>query len=258
MTNWLGAPLPYLHMSQLPRWGSSVSMVSSTESGDPEAIGSAGLAILHFARNERPLLNANAGSPSTQPRPAGHLGSLEVDLVTEEVVGAMREAAIRPVLLKGPALALWLYDVGRPRPYSDCDLLVSPAHHEVAERVLTGLDFAKVLDDVDTPGWRQPAHPWIRTNNLVAVDLHRTLPGAEVDQTSCGACWKGGWGRARSASLSLRCSPPAPAPLLHVAHLQPPEHGPGMSGRSPTWSARSIWFRGRCGGSGRACRPTAR
>ena len=46
------------------------------------------------------------------------------DAATEEAVEALRGAAIRCVLLRGPAFARRLYDAGERRYYDDGDLLV--------------------------------------------------------------------------------------------------------------------------------------
>jgi hypothetical protein len=101
--------------------------------------------------------------------------SLRVDAVTEEVVGALRDAGVEPVLLKGPVLASRLYAPGE-RPYGDCDLLVAPRDHAAAEAVLGRLGFVRVLRPWDGPGRPEHDAPWEREGSP-PVDLHRMLPG---------------------------------------------------------------------------------
>ena len=69
--------------------------------------------------------------------------ALAVDAVTAEVVTALRDAGIRPLLLKGPSIAGWLYGDGAARPYGDSDLLVSPGSYRPAENALRALGFAR-------------------------------------------------------------------------------------------------------------------
>jgi hypothetical protein len=106
--------------------------------------------------------------------------SLAVDGTTAEVAVALRAAGIQSLLLKGPALASWLYDDGSARFYLDSDLLVAPWDLLAARRVLAGLGFepAPVVGPLP-PGGEPHAEPWPRPDGA-AVDLHRTLFGAEV------------------------------------------------------------------------------
>src|SRR4051812_37401731 len=71
---------------------------------------------------------------------------LRVDHATVEAVCALRERGVRPILLKGPAVAEWLY-AGNPaqRPYNDADLLVAPEPLAVSAVVLTGLGYRCAL-----------------------------------------------------------------------------------------------------------------
>jgi hypothetical protein len=107
---------------------------------------------------------------------------LEVDRITAEVLEAFRDAGIRAILLKGPAVATWLYADGAPRPYGDSDLLISAAQLPVAEELLAQLGFEQYLDDRDTPGWKQAGHHWQRSRDGADVDLHTSLVGAHVSR----------------------------------------------------------------------------
>jgi hypothetical protein len=106
--------------------------------------------------------------------------SLEVDGVTAEVLGALRERGTQCVLLKGPVLVGWLYGDGASRPYVDTDILVSPRGFPEAQRALEAIGFSAHVDDSDTPGWRQVAHHWLRVADGANVDLHRTIVGVGV------------------------------------------------------------------------------
>jgi hypothetical protein len=95
---------------------------------------------------------------------------MAVDQVTAEVVPALRAAGITSVLLKGPAIAQWLYPEGG-RYYGDVDLLAAPTDVVAAEAVLGDLGFHPP-SPTRTP---QPARAWRRDGHPVAVDLHHSL-----------------------------------------------------------------------------------
>lgn len=101
---------------------------------------------------------------------------LHVDATTAEAVTAFAAAGIRSVLLKGPALATWLYDDGSPRSYVDADLLVGPADFERAQAILAELGYVEDL------GLAPPSHarPWGRPSDNAKVDLHGSLAGAST------------------------------------------------------------------------------
>jgi len=104
---------------------------------------------------------------------------LRVDSWTAEVVGAMRARGIRPVLLKGPVTARWLYGVrAADRVYCDCDLLVGPEDTAGARALLPDLGFRvqeHELIEVD----EHHARIFLRPGDGANVDLHRTLHGME-------------------------------------------------------------------------------
>jgi hypothetical protein len=100
--------------------------------------------------------------------------SLRVDTVTAEVVSKLRDAGVRPILLKGPSIAAWLYVNGPPRPYRDTDLLLAPEALERASRVLRAAGFR------EQPG--VSSYTWFRRSDRSIVDLHDTLFGVEADK----------------------------------------------------------------------------
>jgi hypothetical protein len=99
-------------------------------------------------------------------------------VATVEVVGFLRDAGIRSILLKGPTFARWLYDDPKERPYTDADLLISPDDLAAART-----EFARHGFEAPFNG---PAHelihhaePWIRSSDGAEVDLHHRLPGTD-------------------------------------------------------------------------------
>jgi hypothetical protein len=90
--------------------------------------------------------------------------------IAAEAAAVLAGANIPVILLKGASYAGWLYADPAERPMTDVDLMVSPAQHELAARVLAGLGYA--------PGG--PAHQRSPRQHALtlrrphaAVDLHR-------------------------------------------------------------------------------------
>jgi hypothetical protein len=114
-----------------------------------------------------------------EERVAGVASNLRIDAATAEVLDAFGTGGVQSRLLKGPALARWLYTDDEPRFYADCDLLVRPDDHVRAEQILVDLGFVQGLAQERMPGWwREHAGDWWRAADAVAIDLHRVLPGA--------------------------------------------------------------------------------
>jgi hypothetical protein len=110
--------------------------------------------------------------------------TLAVDALTAEAIDALRAAGVRSILLKGPALAHWLYGDGALREYGDCDLLVDPADTDRAGAVLAELGFEPLVERTD-PYMAAMAPPhaecWTRgEGHEQIVDLHHCLFGAHA------------------------------------------------------------------------------
>lgn len=105
--------------------------------------------------------------------------TLRIDGITAEVVQAFEAAGIRSILLKGPALARWLYDEGAMRPYADCDLLVQPDSFQAAESILVAMGFEREGLDSILDDWPKHARTWKRPDGST-IDLHVTLVGIGV------------------------------------------------------------------------------
>lgn len=150
---------------------------------------------------------------------------LRIDAVTAEVLRAFALADVRSLVLKGRAIATWLYGDGDPRWYVDCDLLVRPDDLRAAGGVLSGLEFERRYDDGRMPPWwREHASEWSRGSDGVMVDLHRRIPGVGIDD---GAAWE-----VLSAETETLMIGGQPAPVLglsgralHIA-LHAAHHGP--------------------------------
>lgn len=111
------------------------------------------------------------------------LRNLIVDRITVEVSAAFAEAGIPSVLLKGPAIATWLYEPHEVRAYGDTDLLIPHRDWERAGEVLASLGFVHEISEMAHPRMEGIASdPWYRgENNEDNLDLHATIYGVEAD-----------------------------------------------------------------------------
>jgi hypothetical protein len=168
------------------------------------------------------LSAARAFSP--RPELQRRLDSLWVDWYTAQVVSRMRERHLEPILLKGPAIARWLYASDpEARGYIDADLLVNPEQLPVAERVLAELGF-----DVEELPWldfEQPhAKSWRRPDGAV-IDLHRVPLGCEhLDPGVVWATWRTG-AQALVVGQSDVLVPAPPVRLLALLLAVALQHG---------------------------------
>lgn len=109
-------------------------------------------------------------------------GRLRVDHASARAVRALADAGIPSVILKGPGITRWLFEPDDARTYADCDLLVSPGDFDSAVATLTAIGFHPDLDEAEMPDWwREHALTAFHTVDGAMVDLHRTVPGAGVD-----------------------------------------------------------------------------
>ena len=120
-----------------------------------------------------------APGPADSPVFESITRSLRVDKLTADVVRAFAGAGVRSILLKGPAIARWLYAEGAIRPYADCDLLVAEERAAAAQGVLIGLGLHREALDSIPGDWPKHATTWKREDGA-SVDLHVTLVGLEA------------------------------------------------------------------------------
>jgi hypothetical protein len=143
---------------------------------------------------------------------------LALDAVAVEVVAALDDAGIANLLVKGPAIARWLYDAPGERPYDDVDLLVRESDLTRAEQTVSRLGFRFVHDD-----WH--GRVWIR--GPVNLDLHRRLPGIQAEPAAV-------FSRLHRDAVPLELGrgsvhvPSAAARALHLG-LHAAQHGPGLT-----------------------------
>jgi len=106
--------------------------------------------------------------------------NLLVDRLIAELDTAFEKAGIEHVLLKGPAIAGWLYSGVEVRAYNDGDFLVSHRRWGDAVALLVQLGFRDAWAEAAHPNLEGFAsHPWIR--DVDNVDLHATLAGITSD-----------------------------------------------------------------------------
>jgi hypothetical protein len=150
--------------------------------------------------------------------------SLGVDRVTAEVTSALDAALVPSILLKGAAIATWLYAGGEPRLYGDTDLLLREEDWDRAMKVLAGLGFQDDLAPLAHPRMESGAgHPWSRPSDGAAVDLHRTLFGIGADPEAVWAAFSETAVREPIGGREVSM-PSHPARLLHIA-LHAVQHG---------------------------------
>jgi hypothetical protein len=103
-----------------------------------------------------------------------------------ELFQAFAEAQVEALLLKGPALARLLYELGETRTYADVDLLVDPSHWAEAQACLVQLGYRNASEvlGVEDVGGVVHDESWVRTGDRRCdeslVELHRWLPGVRA------------------------------------------------------------------------------
>jgi hypothetical protein len=110
----------------------------------------------------------------------GAVRALILDTTATETLEVLAAAGVRSLLLRGPALAVLLYEDPSRRPYSDVDLLVNPDQLAEAEVALARHGFVESPLETALPEERpKHAHTW-RAPSGGTVDLHRTLIGIDA------------------------------------------------------------------------------
>ncbi len=165
--------------------------------------------------DEPTALQASTILQMSAHRPNIHLLSeafaMQAEATARAVIPEMRRHGIDPIVLKGPALAAWLYRDGARRTYADLDLLVDPATFETAGACLERLGYER-----GQAGWDELSFAWRRPDQRFAIDLHRSLVGAD---SAPGIVWRELRAHAREGELlGVGCLSLDEAGLaLHVA-----------------------------------------
>ncbi len=149
---------------------------------------------------------------------------LRADRVTADIISAFKSDGIRSILLKGPAIAGWLYAENGTRVYCDTDLLVDPIAIPAAEQILRSAGFA-FSDPPHIIGDR-PRHAdnWVRERDGAAIDLHRTLMGAGAESETVWEVLSGRTERLHLHEVEIEILD-LPARCAHVA-LHAAQQGP--------------------------------
>jgi hypothetical protein len=104
------------------------------------------------------------------------LRNVLIDRVTVETSRALAAAGVPSLVLKGPAVAQWLYDSDEVRAYGDTDLLIPHECWERAGEIFQRLGFTHDISSLAHPGMESFASdPWYRGDDN--LDLHSTLFG---------------------------------------------------------------------------------
>lgn len=124
--------------------------------------------------------------PKSDPAPDLRLvaRSLLLDRRALAAVEHLRQAGIPAILLKGAAIATWLYDDGTARPYIDIDVFVSPLQFTHAIAVLAEIGYRVRLPGAH-PAELGPKELDLIGPDEVAIDLHNGLIGVSVPSTEC-------------------------------------------------------------------------
>ena len=150
--------------------------------------------------------------------------ALVLDRTAAQAVNALSRCDIKSVLLKGPAIATWLYTDGESRPYTDVDLLVSPDHRDEAKAVLAELGFTHPLADADPAEYGEFEIELTRGDGA-CIDLHHSLIGVHVTPEECWESLARHTVPLFVAGEELRVLD-LPARTLHLA-LHAAQNGPG-------------------------------
>ncbi len=147
-----------------------------------------------------------------------------VDLVTAELTVALEAAGVPSILIKGPAIATWLYRGDESRLYGDTDLLIRERDWQRAIEALEGLGFEDDLSPLAHPRMEsETGYPMSRVADGAAVDLHLNLFGIGAGPD---AAWEAfGEGAVRQLVGGKEVLMPShPARLLHIS-LHAVQHG---------------------------------
>jgi hypothetical protein len=114
---------------------------------------------------------------------AAHSNTRQIaDRVAVEVVSALGAAGVDALVVKGIAIAHWLYRPDQARGYLDCDVLVAPDRLATAAEALTARGFTCQRDQTLNPeAWTEPHEQVWRRRDGAVVELHWRLPGVEAD-----------------------------------------------------------------------------
>lgn len=122
------------------------------------------------------------GGPGFSPSVEAVQGAqtVRLDLAAYEAVQALEADGIPSLVLRGPAIARWLYP-DEFRAYTDIDLLIQPGRAERARLVVAALGYA--CSSMPTSARNVDPHDsiWLRATDGARLELHRSLFGIGAD-----------------------------------------------------------------------------
>jgi hypothetical protein len=138
-----------------------------------------------------------------------------VDRLAVRTSLSLRQAGIDHLVVKGPAVARWLYRPDEIRPYGDADFLIRARDWDSAVDLLRSQGFEDAMASMAHPRMESFAsHPWTSRNG--DVDLHATFKGLTADTETVWAVFA-----EERETLELAYGPvevPGPATrLMHIA-----------------------------------------
>ncbi len=146
-----------------------------------------------------------------------------VDQQTAVITTELQSAGIRTVLLKGPAIAEWLYKGRGIRAYADTDLLIAREDWDRAIDTLRGIGFRDELETGAHPRM-ESFHSYPLARGRENVDLHCTLWGIPARFETVWRVLSSRTERMRVGGREVEVLAPGPR-ALHVA-LHAAQHGP--------------------------------
>jgi hypothetical protein len=146
--------------------------------------------------------------------------TLAIDALTAQITQLFEDRGVQSIVLKGPAVANWLYR-GRPiRAYGDSDLLVSPADWEKAQAILEEVGFADDLGPLAHPRMESiTSYSWVRGDQN--IDLHCSIWGMGAAPAKVWEVLSARTVPMQVGGREVRVLAPAPRALhlgLHAAH----------------------------------------
>ncbi len=111
--------------------------------------------------------------------------TMHLDRFAGRLCASLDEATVPCILLKGPALAGWLYAESEARSYEDVDVLVPTERVVDAEAILEQHGLRPVLFGAAASEIVDHAKVWRSETGPEVVDLHHTLAGVGAGPTRC-------------------------------------------------------------------------
>ncbi len=141
--------------------------------------------------------------------------SLKLDREAGIAVARLRAAGVPSILLKGAAIATWLYQDGETRPYWDVDLLVSPSQLTTAMEALGELGYEPRMIGANPIELGPKELEMVGPGN-VFIDLHHGLIGVSVPSQRC---WDVLVGRTSTLQLTPNVQVQVLDPAARAMHL---------------------------------------